>query len=148
MLGHLVQCSLSHKSDISSTNLLVVCTPQDIWGNYTAANYPIIPEGPGDTPEYFEGGDAAQQASTLAQWCYDNMLYQDYRTMNECIKHCFLASIPSIYLAEYDLHCIANPNKEFQVCFQWFIRKYGQTNEHDREQNKQCMSADWNLHDR
>ena len=133
MLGHLVQCSFSHKSDISSTNLLVACIPQDILGKYTAADYPIIPDGPYNAHEYFKGDDAAQQASTSAQWCYDNMLYQDYQTMNECLKHRFLASIPPTYLAEYNLHRIANPNEEFQTCFQWFIRKYGQKNEHERK---------------
>ena len=48
---------------------------------------------------------------------------------------------------EYKEHHITNPNETFQECFQWFVDNFGDTDEPERERNRERMKKPWAMQD-
>ena len=57
VLRHLMLCSQTQAYDLSTTNLLFVCVPPEIFANYDPNPYPTAPADPGPMPVFVAGED-------------------------------------------------------------------------------------------
>ena len=146
-LRHLMKCAESHEYDLSACNLLFVCVPPEIFANYTNEQYPQEPPNPGITPTYVAGEDIAVAANRKAVWETADMRFRDVKTMKSCLVDRFLSLIDRDHKTEFEEHRLGNPGMSFRTCFDWFLTRFGHTDEHDRDDNTVRMKQDWSLQD-
>ena len=144
---HLISCAQSHDTPFDPMKYLCVCVPPNLYANHTSAAYPIHPENPGVNADYAGDSNDTERATTLALWEHDNMIYTDIRTMSNALIHRFLSLLRSDDKEEYEEHHITNPNETFQECFQWFVDNFGDTDEPERERNRERMKKPWAMQD-
>jgi hypothetical protein len=146
-LRHLMPCSQTQAYDLATTNLLFVCVPPAIFANYDPGAFPQDPVDPGPTPVYVAGEDVSVASNRRAQWELHDMRFKNVKTMNTALGDRFLSLIEEVYKTEFLEERIRNPEMSFRDIFQWFLGRYGVTDEGDRDDNKKRMEADWNLQD-
>ena len=138
-----------HKSNVSQLKLLLLCLciPPELYINYIAEAYAVIPTNPGPVPIYNPNDTQAQHANTKAVWEYNATRYNGCHTMMSSLTDLFLSLIYLTYKSDFENHRINNPNTTFRDCFQWFITRYDEINELDRDENNFRMKRDWTLQD-
>ena len=71
----------------------------------------------------------------------------DWNAMSSPLIHRLLSLMQRQYKTAFlNIH-IANPEMEFQDCFQWFVDQYGHCSEQDQINNKELMKREWNPQD-
>ena len=147
VIDHLIRCAQTHETDISPLKLLFLCIPPELYANYTAEAYPTIPNYPGPVPIYDPNQTGAEHANTKSTWEYHATRHADCKTMMSSLIDRFLSLIDLTYKSDFENHRISNPNITFRECFHWFIERYGDVNELDRDENKSRMKKAWTLQD-
>ena len=139
----------THNSNVSQLKLLLLCLciPPELYINYIAEAYAVIPTNPGPVPIYNPNDTQAQHANTKSVWEYNATRYNGCHRMMSSLTDLFLSLIPLTYKSDFENYRINNPNTTFRDCFQWFITRYDEINELDRDENNFRMKKDWTLQD-
>ena len=125
-------------------NHLHMCVPANIYTQYTNEAYPAIPEDPGPWDGW---GEETPLGRTQARsgWDVLNMVFLDTKNMNCALTNRFLSYLSAPMLQAFRNFYTQNSNVVFGRVFQWFLERYGQSNETERHENQTCMEADWSF---
>ena len=147
LILHLMHCSQAVKNDNHVLNYLYLACPDTFWANYSADAYPTTPAHPGNFPTFHAHATTADIANGRAAWEWQLKAHTDPGTMDRALVHRFLSLLPPDKKKEYENRKLSNPNEAYIQCLAWFSSRYGDTSEPEREENRNRMKADWNLHD-
>ena len=73
------------------------------------------------------------------------MEFWDTKNMNRALTNRFLSHLSAPILQAFQSFYTQNPNMVFGQVFQWFLERYGVSNETERHENCTCMEADWSF---
>ena len=132
---HIIQCSQTHASVLLNLDLLFVCIPDILWGNYSGDAYPPDPIDISIIPLRQPGQDNVTWENYRIQWHYIKMLCQDFKRMNAALVDRFLALMEETYTKYFTKMRITNPDMQFRECLAYFVNKYRETNESERATN-------------
>lgn len=147
VLKHMRLCSQTHRTPLSSTNMLFLVLPQPLFAQYTNepyptddANYPAADA----IPNLDEAIDAADRETIRVEWQLQNKTHQDVKNMNAALVSRFLSLIEPMYKMEYETALLSTPNPTFLTAFQHFVDAYGQVDSAERLANRKRMGRQWN----
>jgi uncharacterized membrane protein YgcG len=144
---HLIKCAQAVVFPGHQQNFLHLVVTPLIWGQFTNAMYPAIPQDPGVVPPLDPNGTTAQNDIIRSNWAHTRRQRDLYVNMNTALNRRFLELIPQEYRAEDENARIRDPNASFLDVFARYTTTYGQTTEQDRAENEERMKAPWDIHD-
>ena len=92
-------------------------------------------------------GHTSRKTGSKSDWDVLNTDFWDIFNMNRAVVNRFLAHLDPATLPTFQAFYKQNPNMVFGRVFQWFLERYGQSNETDRFENRTRMQADWSFDD-
>ena len=133
---YLLPCAQSHVTTISALNLLHLCIQANIYTQYANEAYPLPHVDPGNWGGAEENTALGRQAAK-AVWDQENTNFWDTVNMNRALVNRFLALLdPAIVpVQSFQSALLKNPNMVFGRVFQWFLERYGHSNEAERFEN-------------
>ena len=147
IIVHMMKCAQAVQYEGQPLAFLYLACPENIWPNYSQDPYPQTPGHPGNFPQFAQNATAAEIANQRALWEWQNKQHRDPDTMNQALVHRFLSLLPLVDKMEYEERRLSHPNEPYLDCVGWFVAKYGDTTEPEREDNRQRMRATWQLAD-
>ena len=105
--------------------------------------YPVLPNPPPPIANYEGSVDASDSATTKSEWELSKKTFDECTNMNAALVTQFLSLIKPTFKTCYKLTQLSYPNAPFLNFFDFLMRKYKRSNEHDRAQNKLLMHAEW-----
>ena len=107
-----------------------------------------------ENPEHRGPWDGADEETPLgkmaakADWDILNTDFWDIMNTNRALVNRFLAYLNVATIQASQVFYQQNQNMVFGRVFQWFLERYGQSNETDRFENQTRMEADWSFDNR
>ena len=117
------------------------CVHTNIFTQYINGAYPVTPADPGP----WDGGGedtALGRTAARADWDILNREFWDTKNMNCALTNRFLSHLSPQILQAFQSFYTQNPNMVFGQVFQWFLERYGVSNETERHENCIRMEAD------
>lgn len=145
---HMIRCARTHRSPLTSANMMFLVLNQQLFANYSTDDYPTeMDDYPdvGATPNYDTATNANERATIKDQWQYGAMLHNDAKNMNAALIARFLQYIEPTYAEAWDNHCTDNSlgSPTYLEMYQFFLDEYGDSDSNDRTANLERMKQPW-----
>ncbi len=128
-------------------NLLFCTAPKDVYTFLTKeaylttfATFPLLIP---DIPDFSECMNENDCTTVRAKHTLDKKMRVDIIMMNITLTIVFLHCLSSQVRASFQQKHLCKPNIVFVKMFIWFVNHHGKTTSEDREENCQCMAANW-----
>ena len=152
VLRHLIDCSQSHQvTNNNGLNLLHICLPPALYAFFVTdpANqqYPARAADPGAVPAHNPAGNPMVWSNKKLEWECRKMRKTEEDNMDQALVERFLQLVLEVYKADFKIALNQDPNITFGNAFQWFLERYADHNENNRDENRTKMKFEWTIAD-